>query len=78
MVQENREIKLEDFYEFDTDTNFIDAVLDVLLVIERNELLDQLNSGTTSALLLMARERLLKAKDFVSKLKARVVIQGNS
>ena len=78
MVQENREIKLEDFYEFDTDTNFIDAVLDVLLVIERNELLDQLNSRTTSALLLMARERLLKAKDFVSKLKARVVIQGNS
>lgn len=68
MIQKIREIQADNINEFDNNMNFVDAVLDVLLVIDRNDLYIQLDPGTMPVLLVMAKERFDKAKSLVKRL----------
>jgi len=68
MIQKLSEIEVDDINEFDNNMNFVDAVLDVLLVIDRNDLYIQLDPGTISVLLVTAKERFDRAKSLVKKL----------
>lgn len=68
MIQKISEIELDTINELDNNMNFVDAVLDVLLVIDRNDLYIQLDPGTIPVLLLTAKERFDRAKSLVKKL----------
>ena len=68
MIQKLSEIEVDNINEFDNNMNFVDAVLDVLLVIDRNDLYIQLDPGTIPVLLVTAKERFDRAKSLVKKL----------
>ena len=67
-IQKISEIEVDDINEFDNNMNFADAVLDVLLVIDRNDLYIQLDPGTIPALLVTAKERFDRVKSLVKRL----------
>ena len=68
MIQKISEIEMDNINEFDNNMNFVDAVLDVLLVIDRNDLYIQLDPGTIPVLLVTAKERFDRAKSLVKRL----------
>jgi hypothetical protein len=68
MIQKTSGIEVDNINEFDNNMNFVDAVFDVLLVIDKNDLYIQLDPGTIPTLLLTAKERFDSAKNLIKRL----------